>query len=177
MNLWNSTFKSASKPLQRKTSMKRGNSLKTNQNAKSRHGLAQRVAESLGRAIKHVRRESNLLRSEQHRQNVAALSCAKCGVIKFSQAAHVNFGKGGGLKTCDSLTFPLCCDRPGVRGCHSLHDQGGIYTKAERARIEWEYVDATRAHLIRQNKWSSEIESHYQAAIVPLARMVHSENG
>lgn len=113
------------------------------------------------------------MRSEQHRKNVAALPCAKCGVVGLSQCAHANFDKGGALKVCDSLTFPLCCDRPGVRGCHSLHDQGGIYTKAERVRIEWEYVDATRAELIRQNKWGAEVEAHYQTAIVPLVRMVH----
>lgn len=142
---------------------------------KKRPGLAQRVAESLGRAIAHVRSEPTLLRSEQHRKHVAALPCARCEVVGFSQAAHVNFGKGGGVKTCDSLTFPLCCDRPGVRGCHSLHDQGGIYSKEERPLVEWQYVDATRAQLIRKNKWDSAVEAAYQKAIQPLARVVHGE--
>lgn len=171
---WNSTFTKPGKPMQRKTPMRQLRPMKPRRQ-KHGPGLAQRVAELSGTAFKHLRSQPSLLRSEQHRKNVAALPCAKCGIVKFSQAAHVNFGKGGGLKVCDSLTFPLCCDRPGVRGCHSLHDQGGIYTKAERARVEWEYADATRALLIRQNKWPDRIEAAYQKAIAPLALMVHGD--
>lgn len=173
MTLWNSTLKPG-KPLQRKTQMRQTKPL-ARSCEKRGHGLAQRIAESLGRAIRHARGESNLLRSEQHRKNVAALRCAKCGILGFGQCAHANVTKGAGMKVCDSLTFSLCCDRPGVRGCHSLHDQGGIYTKAERARVEWEYVDATRAELIRRNQWPATVEEHYQRAIKPLARMVHGE--
>lgn len=107
-------------------------------------GLAQRIAESLGRAIKHVRGESNLLRDEQHRRNVAALPCAVTDRPGPNQCAHVNFGKGMGLKVCDSLCFPLSPDD------HREHDQGGNMTKQERWRREWEYVDATRALLIQK---------------------------
>jgi hypothetical protein len=162
---WNSTLKRGASQLKR--------SPMARSREKKGPGLAQRIAESLGKAIQHARGESNLLRSETHRKNVAALACAKCGIEKFSQAAHPNFDKGGAMKTCDSLTFPLCCDRPGVRGCHSMHDQGGIYTKQERPLIEWEHIDATRAALIRQNKWTTEVEAHYQRAIQPLVRVVH----
>src|SRR5690606_21011660 len=171
---WNSTFTKPAKPMQRKTPMKAGKPMARGREKRG-PGLAQRIAESMGRAIKHARGESNLLRSVEHRQNVAALPCAKCGIVGFSQAAHVNFNKGGALKVCDSLTFPLCCSRPGVVGCHVLHDQGGIYTRQERARAEWEFVDATRSLLIRQNKWPAYVESAYLKAIVPLARVVHPE--
>lgn len=108
-------------------------------------------------------------RSEQHRRNVAALGCACCGKSGPSQCAHANATKGMGQKVCDSLTFPACPD------CHRAHDQGGVLTKAERWRREWEYVDATRAQLIRRNQWSAEVEIAYQKAIVPLARVVHAE--
>lgn len=47
--------------------------------------------------------------------------------------------------------------------------------RAERWRREWEYVDATRALLIRKGQWSPEVEAHYQRAIKPLAHMVHPE--
>ncbi|OYV49303.1 MAG: hypothetical protein B7X10_02010 [Burkholderiales bacterium 21-58-4] len=47
------------------------------------------------------------LRSEKHRRNVAALPCVVTGRPGPSQCAHVNFGKGMGLKVCDSLCFPL----------------------------------------------------------------------
>lgn len=171
MTLWNSTLKPSRKPMAR-------SAWKPRSRERKGPGLAQRVAQSVGTAIKHNKGESSLLRSEEHRKNVAALPCAVCGIVGFSQAAHANAGvagKGLALKNCDSLTFPLCCDRPGVRGCHSLHDQGGIYTKEERPLREWEHIDATRAALIQQNKWSADIESAYQVAIQPLARVVHPE--
>lgn len=176
MSLFNSTFKSPGKPLKR-------SAWKPSKPARPlfRHrekrgpGLAQRVALEAGTAIRHERGEPGLLRSEQHRKNVAALPCAVCRIEKFSQAAHPNFDKGMAMKNCDSLTFPLCCDRPGVLGCHSQHDQGGIYTKQERAQKEWEHIDATRAQLIRQNKWDAATEAAYQVAIAPLSRVVHPE--
>lgn len=108
-------------------------------------------------------------RSEKHRRNVAALPCACCGKADPSQCAHANATKGAGLKVCDSLTFPLCPD------CHRAHDQGGVYTKLERWKREWEYSDYTRALLIRRNQWPAEVEEAYQKAIVPLARVVHAE--
>lgn len=157
--------------MMRRTEMNRGTSqLKRSPMTRSREkkgpGLAQRIAESLGKAIKHARGESTLLRSEAHRRNVAALGCLITG--QSAQACHVNFDKGLGLKVCDSLCFPLS---PAL---HQKHDQGGM-PRAERQRLEWEYVDATRAMLIAKNQWSAEIEAHYQRAIQPLARVVHGD--
>lgn len=158
MSLWNSTLKPG-KPLQRKTPLR-------SSGPKKGKGLAQRIAESLGKAIQHARGESNLLRSEQHRRNVAALGCLITG--KPAQACHVNFSKGMGLKVCDSLCFPLSPE------LHREHDQGGI-PRMERIRREWEYVDQTRALLIRKSQWPAEVEAHYQRAIEPLRRVVHPE--
>ncbi len=165
MSLWNSTFKSPGKGLQRKTPLQASRPMQRNREKKGK-GLAQRIAESLGRAIQHARGEPNLLRSEAHRRNVAALGCLITG--KPAQACHINFGKGMGLKACDSLCFPLSPE------LHREHDQGGI-PRLERIRREWEYVDQTRAQLIRRNQWPAEIEAAYQRAIVPLARVVHPE--
>ena len=167
MTIWNSTLKPR-KALERKTPLQAKKALQRSREKKGK-GLAQRIAESLGKAIQHARGESNLLRSEQHRRNVAALACVSCRRIGPSQCAHANATKGAGMKVCDSLTFPLCPD------CHRAHDQGGVYTKTERWLKEWEYADATRADLIRRNQWSAEIEAHYQRAIEPLARVVHAE--
>ena len=158
---WNST-------MQRKTPLKARNPLKPKQSAKSRFGLAQRVAQSLGRAIQHARGESSVLRSETHRRNVAALPCVATGKPGPSQCAHVNFGKGMGLKSCDSLCFPLSPE------AHRAHDQGGM-PRQQRLRLEWEYADATRAELIRRNQWRPEVEAAYQKAIVPLGTMVHGD--
>ena len=107
-------------------------------------------------------------RSEKHRRLVASLACAVCGRHSRSQCAHINFSKGLALKADDSLTFPAC------PSCHASHDQGGI-PRIERIRREWEYVDQTRALLIRRNQWTAEVEAAYQKAIQPLARMVHPE--
>lgn len=174
MSLYNSTFKAAGKPMQRKTPM-RSSKLMAHSLRKHGPGLAQRIAESLDKAIKHARGESRVFRSVDHRKNVAALPCARCGVIGFGQCAHANFSKGLGIKASDALTFSLWCSRPGIVGCHVLHDQGGIYTRQERAKLEWEYVDAARAALIQQNKWPAAVEAAYQVTIVPLARLVHPE--
>ena len=76
------------------------------------------------------------VRSEAYRRVVASLPCAICGVHGYSQAAHANQGKGMGMKACDLTLFPACCDRPGVRGCHSLLDQGALFTKAVRRELE-----------------------------------------
>ena len=160
--------------LQRKTQL-RAKKPMARSSEKRGPGLAQRIAESLGRAIQHVRSESTILRSEQHRRNVSALPCACCRRPGPNQVAHVNFGKSMGRKVCDSLTFPLCADEPGRRGCHSLHDQGGMPRK-RRWLCEWEYADATRAELIRRNQWPAAVETAYQRAIVPLARVVHGES-
>ena len=61
-----------------------------------------------------------------HYRAVAALPCACCGIVGYSQAAHSNRhedGKGLGLKANYRATFPLCCARPGEVGCHIRHDQ------------------------------------------------------
>lgn len=105
-------------------------------------------------------------RSEKHRRAVADLDCIICDRYGPSQAAHVNFGKGMGLKASDALIFPACPT------CHTNHDQGGI-SKTDRWLIEWEYVDATRALMIRKNLWPIDVEQAYQVAIVPLASAVH----
>jgi len=126
-------------------------------------GLAQRVAESLGRALGHGRKPQTVLRSRQHRMNVAALGCLITG--QPAQACHVNFGKGMGRKVCDSLCFPLSPEQ------HREHDQGGM-PRAQRVWLEWEYVNQARALLIMRGQWPDEVEAHYQRAVAPLRRMV-----
>lgn len=83
------------------------------------------------------------MNSEQHRRNVASLPCANCGIEGYSQCAHSNsyrFGKGRGKKASDLATFPLCCARPGIVGCHIEHDQCIGMTKEEAEEREVEYI-------------------------------------
>jgi hypothetical protein len=101
-------------------------------------------------------------RSEKHRRAVAGLDCIVCGRYGPSQAAHVNFGKGMGLKASDALIFPAC------PSCHTNHDQGGI-NKIERWKREYKYVSATRSLMLRNKLWSDDVERAYWLAISPLA--------
>jgi hypothetical protein len=89
-------------------------------------------------------------RSESLRRAVAKLPCMKCGVWGYTQAAHMNLGKGGGIKATDAALAALCCDRLGVRGCHSLLDQGGKLPKLERRQFEIEMVVLTYVALIER---------------------------
>lgn len=89
-------------------------------------------------------------RSESYRRRVASLPCCFCGIEGHSQAAHSNsleHGKGAGLKADDAACFPLCADRPGVRGCHSLFDQGALFSKAERREVTRRWISWTQAAL------------------------------
>lgn len=88
------------------------------------------------------------MRNEEYRRAVAALPCVCCGLENHSQAAHANgleYGKGMGIKADDMAIFPLCADRPGVRGCHSAFDSGALFSKAERREVTQRWISWTRA--------------------------------
>ena len=90
------------------------------------------------------------VRDEAYRRLVAALPCANCKRPGPSQAAHSDSladGKGMGRKACDLATFPLCADAPGWRGCHSIFDQGGLFTKATRHVKTAQWIAETKAAL------------------------------
>ena len=93
------------------------------------------------------------VRSEALRRAVASLPCVICGMPGYSQAAHGSEGKGMGIKACDLTLFPACCDRPGVRGCHSQLDQGALFTKAVRRELEPVWAAETRRKLLALGLW------------------------
>ena len=93
------------------------------------------------------------VRSEALRRAVASLPCVICGMPGYSQAAHGSEGKGMGIKACDLTLFPACCDRPGVRGCHSQLDQGALFTKAGRREREPVWAADTRRKLLALGLW------------------------
>jgi hypothetical protein len=53
-----------------------------------------------------------------------------------------------GIKASDLTLFPACCDRPGVRGCHSQLDQGALFTKAVRRELEPVWAADTQRRLL-----------------------------
>jgi hypothetical protein len=97
-------------------------------------------------------------RHEGYRRLVAALPCISCGVPAHSQAAHPNTGKGAGMKTDDRECFPLCADMPLMRGCHSLFDQGAVYPKALRRKVEPKWGRWTREQIRKAGAWPADLE-------------------
>lgn len=93
------------------------------------------------------------VRNETYRRAVASLPCVMCGMPGYSQAAHGSAGKGMGLKACDMTLFPACCDRPGMRGCHSKLDQGALFTKAVRHEIEPVWAADTQRRVHAMGLW------------------------
>nr|WKF58807.1 hypothetical protein HUO10_003308 [Paraburkholderia busanensis] len=89
-------------------------------------------------------------RSEEIRRVVAQLPCMCCGIWGHTQAAHMNLGKGAGIKVSDAALAALCADRPGTRGCHAMLDQGGVMEKHERRFFEAEMVAKTYIALVER---------------------------
>lgn len=93
------------------------------------------------------------VRCKAYLRLVAQLPCKHCGIWGYSQAAHANTGKGMGIKACDLKTFPLCADRPGQRGCHSLFDQGALLGREARRLIEPAWVADTQRQIQAMGLW------------------------
>jgi hypothetical protein len=93
-------------------------------------------------------------RSEPYRRWVATLRCSHCNVQGFSQCAHPNKGgKAKGRKMDDGLSFPLCCERPGIVGCHSRHDQYKLLPAAEIEHYERAWALQTQKLARVQGRW------------------------
>lgn len=112
-----------------------------------------RVAPTVFSSLVVSQPKENAVRSEPYRRLVAAFPCKACLISNHSQAAHPNTGKGAGLKTDDRDCFPLCCDRPGVQGCHPKFDQGALYTKPVRRVLELAWAADTRRQIIAAGQW------------------------
>jgi hypothetical protein len=84
------------------------------------------------------------VRDEAYRRAVAALPCAHCGVVGFSQAAHGDQGKGLAIKASDDTCYPACGPRPGIPGCHWLIGTSGQIEREARRELERRYAEQTR---------------------------------
>ena len=93
------------------------------------------------------------VRSEPYRRLVASLPCVHCGIRQHSQAAHPNSDKAKGQKLDDRLCFPLCADRPGVRGCHPLFDQYLLYPRQICRSVERGWTRRTVDTITRAGQW------------------------
>lgn len=108
--------------------------------------------------------KSEPIRSKAYLRLVAQLPCKHCGIWGHSQAAHSNTGKGMGTKACDLQTFPLCADQPGQRGCHSLFDQGALFSKEARRLIEAAWVADTQRQIHAMGVWPQKYQFPHAGA-------------
>lgn len=90
------------------------------------------------------------VRSKKFRRMVAQLPCFYCRIESYSQAAHPNAGKAKGKKLSDDKCFPMCCDRPGVVGCHTLYDQHKLIPVDMEAKFEAEAHEWTIKMLVER---------------------------
>lgn len=97
--------------------------------------------------------KEDVVRSKEYTRLVASLPCAWCGIAGFSQAAHDNVGKGMGIKVCDLCTFPLCCDRPGQRGCHSFFDSYALMSREAERPFVAQAIAKTQLHIALYLGW------------------------
>jgi hypothetical protein len=115
------------------------------------------VADTRARMVVQVPKDEPV-RHEGYRRLVASLPCIRCKQVGRSQAAHPNTGKGAMLKTDDRLCFPLCADGPGVVGCHTMFDQGALFTKEWRRKHETVWGLATRTAVKLAGAWPADLE-------------------
>jgi hypothetical protein len=73
------------------------------------------------------------VRDKAYLRRVAGEPCMACGIEGYSQAAHVP-ADGRAIKQSDLETFPLCCARPGVNGCHADFDQYRMFPDSQETR-------------------------------------------
>lgn len=105
--------------------------------------------------------KSQPVRSEAYRRAVASLACFACGIQGRSQAAHLP-PEGKGLKQCDLLTFPLCCVRVGIPGCHQDYDQYRMFNKRDAVIVGRAWAADTQRKIHAMGKWPKGIPYPHQ---------------
>ncbi len=105
--------------------------------------------------------KSQPVRSEAYRRAVASLACFACGIQGHSQAAHLP-PDGKGLKQCDLLTFPLCCVRMGIPGCHQDYDQYRMFNKRDAVIVGRAWAADTQRKIHAMGKWPKGIPYPHQ---------------
>lgn len=83
------------------------------------------------------------VRSGAYRRAVASLPCIACGIQGYSQAAHLP-PEAKGMKQSDLLTFPLCCARVGIPGCHQDYDQYRLFPREAAMTVGQAWAADTR---------------------------------
>jgi len=111
-------------------------------------------------------RKEKTVESEAYRRLVAQLPCMWCGIEGYSQHAHLNYGKGLGMKTDDRTGFPLCCSRPGTEGCHVAYDNYRLLESGGRDAHRQYGLEAgrfTREQVLKAGLWPASLPRWVEA--------------
>ena len=96
--------------------------------------------------------KDNPVRSQQYLRAVASLPCIACGIQGYSQAAHLP-PEAKGMKQSDLLTFPLCCTRVGIAGCHQDYDQYRLFPRAAAMAVGRAWAADTQRRILAMGLW------------------------
>ena len=96
--------------------------------------------------------KDNPVRSKQYLRTVASLPCIACGIQGYSQAAHLP-PEAKGMKQSDLLTFPLCCTRVGIAGCHQDYDQYRLFPRAAAMAVGRAWAADTQRRILAMGLW------------------------
>ncbi len=92
------------------------------------------------------------VRSQAYLRVVASLPCIACGIQGYSQAAHLP-PEAKGMKQSDLLTFPLCCVRVGVPGCHQDYDNYRLFPKHAAMTVGRAWAADTQRRIQAMGLW------------------------
>ncbi len=92
------------------------------------------------------------VRSHAYLRVVASLPCIACGIQGYSQAAHLP-PEAKGMKQSDLLTFPLCCVRVGVPGCHQDYDNYRLFPKHAAMTVGRAWAADTQRRIQAMGLW------------------------
>ena len=92
------------------------------------------------------------VRSQAYLRAVASLPCIACGIQGHSQAAHLP-PEAKGMKQSDLLTFPLCCVRVGVPGCHQDYDNYRLFPKHAAMTVGRAWAKDTQRRIQAMGLW------------------------
>ena len=97
------------------------------------------------------------VRSEAYRRAVASLPCIACGIQGYSQAAHLP-PEAKGMKQSDLLTFPLCCTRVGIAGCHQDYDQYRLFPRDAAMTVGRAWAADTQRRIKAMGMWPNNLQ-------------------
>lgn len=106
--------------------------------------------------------KDNPVRSQQYLRTVASLPCIACGIQGHSQAAHLP-PEAKGMKQSDLLTFPLCCTRVGIPGCHQDYDQYRLFPRDAAMAVGRAWVADTQRRIQAMGLWPKNMQKPAQA--------------